>query len=569
MTDEDSDDQINEMNRLARMQAGGTVDPESMDDDLGEENQDDRPPAAVPWIELPRDGRPVSIFAREMAVICRATGEFFRRDSVPVTINREDGRIEPIDPVAFRTDADEFCVPFKWKSRQDEDGEREKFKSQCSMSKEVALATIKSSRFRYEQPRLEKVNMVPQPVLRRDGSIVLLPTGYDAESGIYTKASDVAIRTGKNAMSKDEAFYTLLDLHREFDFAGWNKDRTEARDLAAHIAAMVSFYASSLISPEDSRLGALYNANSHRSGKTLLFKLVVIPVEGRARVRGMPKNDEEFRKMLDAAALGARSYIILDDVKGGFQNNDLNAFMTSAYYSGRLMHSQIDYTVPNRSMVFITGHNLAVESDMAGRLLQAKLILEEADVRQKHVRRVIDDKWLAKPNVRSEILSALWGLIAAWDKDGRPKGKTMMGGFQEWCATFGGIVCHAGFGDPCARPAEEDDSDSEFDDMRTLIEEMVKEIDAEEGAKMAEFTFDRMIEMCVENSCFTWMIKGKWKQPKDEPRYFDSDPDTNARMGKLWASKYGGRNFTLKDGRRVQFGKRGKNRQRRYQATLL
>jgi len=118
-------------------------------------------------------------------------------------------------------------------------------------------------------------------------------------------------------------------------------------------------------------------------------------------------------------------------VKGNLQNNDLNSFMTSAYWSGRLMHSQINYKVLNRSMVFITGHNLSVESDMAGRLLQTKLVMEEADVRAKKIRRVIDDKWLAKPAVRSEILSALWSLIVHWDKDGRPKGKTVMGGFED------------------------------------------------------------------------------------------------------------------------------------------
>jgi hypothetical protein len=105
--------------------------------------------------------------------------------------------------------------------------------------------------------------------------------------------------------------------------------------------------------------------------------------------------------------------------------------------------------------------------------------------------------------------------------------------------------------------------------MRTLVAELARSIDTEKGEKMAEFTFDELIETCVENSCFSWMIKGKWKTPKDEPKYFDSDPDTNARMGKLWASKYGGRMFTLKDGVRVQFGKRGKNRHRRYQVTLV
>lgn len=560
----EEDDQIVEMNRLARMEGGGTVDARSVAQDDEDGNQDARPPASVPWIELPRDGRPLSIYARELGAVCRDSAKVFRRDSVPVMINREDGRIEPIDAVSWRTEADDFAVTYKLKSRQTEHG-TETFKTVCSMSKDVSAGVLKSAKFIYDQPKLERVNMVSQPIMRRDGSIVLLQPGYDKESGIYTMDSGIKIRL----MGRDEAFSGLLDLHREFDFAGWDAEKTTARDLAAHVGAMVSFYGASLLSAEDSRLGALYNANSHRSGKTLLFKLVVIPVEGRAKVRSMPKNDEEFRKMLDAAALGAHSYLILDDVAGNFSSKDLNAFMTSSHYSGRLMHSQVEYVVPTRSMVFITGHNLTVESDMAGRLLQSKLVLEEADVRQRSIKHIIDDKWLAKPHVRSNILSALWSLIVDWDKQGRPKGKTMMGGFEEWCKVFGGIVGNAGFGDPVARPAEEDDPDSEYDDMQTLVAELVKDSDRAEGVKVVEFNFQEIIEMCVDNSCFTWMIKGKWKTAKDEPRYFDSDPDTNARMGKLFATKYGGRKFTLKDGTRVQFGHRGKNRHRKYQLTFL
>jgi len=57
--------------------------------------------------------------------------------------------------------------------------EREVYKVACTMAKEVAAGVLKSERFRFAQPRLEKVNQVPSLVMREDGRIELLRPGYD------------------------------------------------------------------------------------------------------------------------------------------------------------------------------------------------------------------------------------------------------------------------------------------------------------------------------------------------------------------------------------------------------
>lgn len=520
-------------------------------------------PGPAVFIELPRVGRPDSAFAREAGLVCKANG-VFRRDTVPVLVNRESGSIDVLRSETFQTFIEETAVTYKAKWKKGEDGEMEEIRQPTTMPLAVAKTTLASHHFIYQQRSLERVNLVRQPVMRTDGRVELLPIGYDSETGILTRESNVVVR---DDMTLEQANALLVDLHQEFDFAGWNRERNRSRDLASHIGAMLSFYGASLLPPLASRLGALYNANSHRSGKTLLFKLCVAPVLGRVRVRSMPKNDEEFRKMLDSAALNASPYIILDDVGGNLRNNDLNAFMTSAYWSGRVMHTQKEFEVVNRSMVFITGHSLSVESDLAGRLLQVKLHLEEADVRERRISRVIDDEYLARPSVRGDILTALWTIIREWDKAGRPRGKTRMGGFEKWCEIFGGMVDFAGFGDPCERPPDDGDADSEFEDMMALVKAVADLI--EEDNKSVELTFSQILEMAVEGNCFAWIIEGRWIERRDEPRTYEAKPKTQAILGRLFAEKYGGRTFVLDDGRRVRFGKKGKNRSRRYEVVLL
>jgi len=68
----EEDDQILEIRIvLARREAGGRVDAQSLADSIeAAEMKKDKPPAVVPWIELPRDGRLLSHFAKDVGAVC-------------------------------------------------------------------------------------------------------------------------------------------------------------------------------------------------------------------------------------------------------------------------------------------------------------------------------------------------------------------------------------------------------------------------------------------------------------------------------------------------------------------
>ena len=521
---------------------------------------DDGPPV-LPPLELPRDGWGLDDFAREAGKVTRLNG-VFRRDRIAVTINKETGQVDTIDSDEFRTYLADLAFLFKWKATPSAPGEppAAPHRVKVTMSKDTAGGTLKSPQFLGQQRKLSRVNAVRQPIMRADGRIELLPEGYDPESGVFTMSSDVAIRED---MPIEEAREILLDLHREFPFCDWShlaiEDRRESRELAKQVATMVAFYATLLLPHTIKRQGTLYNANTHRSGKTLLAQIVVIPVQGRCKLRSKPDSPEEFRKVLDSTALGASPYLVLDDLTGRLSNQDLNSFMTTPWWAGRLMNSQREFEVPIQTNVFLTGHNLDTSGDIAGRVLEVRLHVEEADVQQHSVRRVINEHWLSKPEVRADLCSALFALVRHWDEQKRPEGKSVKPGFESWCRMFGGIVEAAGFGDPLERRPTDETTDPEFEDMRALVTHLM----TGSTEKVVEVRYDELIAVCQEQSLFTWIIEGKWQKNGDE-RTFEPSGRCNSRLGLLWSRKYGGRVFHIEDGRSVRFGTRGRQRHKVY-----
>jgi hypothetical protein len=80
-------DQIEALNRLAREEAGALVEDGLPREEVApaEEEQSD-----VPKIVLPGEGRTVTAFAMEAGNVCKVNG-VYRRDSIPVVVNRESG----------------------------------------------------------------------------------------------------------------------------------------------------------------------------------------------------------------------------------------------------------------------------------------------------------------------------------------------------------------------------------------------------------------------------------------------------------------------------------------------
>jgi hypothetical protein len=229
------------------------------------------------------------------------------------------------------------------------------------------------------------------------------------------------------------------------------------------------------------------------------------------------------------------------------------------------MHSQSKFAVPKISTVFLTGNNLEVSPDVARRFLHCKMVTDEADPQARKIEKVISDEWLERPEVRGQLLAALWSIVREWDRAGRPGSTRVARGYEAWSNMFGGMVEFAGFGDALEALPVEESGNSELADMVALMAELSKGVDGR-----AEFTFGMIVEAAREKNCFTWLLDGKEvSEGKDGPTRFVLTPKANSRFGKLLSEQYGGKKFSLPNGRVVRWDERGKKRGKAYILEVL
>ena len=466
-----------------------------------------------------------------------------------MNVNDVTGRIEIEEMTAhrFRSWVEAYLVCFRYQFSKH--GAQ---KVRQTMGVDMAQTCLESDEFRRLQPRLLRVNTVRLPIKRADGSIDLLPDGYDSASCILTIAPKWDY---DEEMTAEQAVHVLDDLDREFPFQ-------DPRSKAVFRAALLSQFGYFLQQLDAKRLNFLFHANSPRSGKTLLVEIVLTLAWSYASIDAMPDDTAKLRDRLDTAVREAKTYLVLDDLEQTFlRSGTLNAFMTATWWSGRKFHSQEEFQEPKTPVVFLTANNLEVTPDIAGRTLTCDLFTAEADAQERAISRPIDAEWIRTPAVHRQLCSALWALIKAWRDNGRQHEGRIVAGYHEWSRIFGGIVMHAGFGDPCAARESDGYGNTEYGDMRELISKLAEGVE-----KSAEYEFGEIVNTCRELNCFGHLIKGRLVKEKEagyEREVFVPSDETNSSLGKL-LGRYGGKSFVTKAGQRVVFDKRGKNRHRKY-----
>jgi hypothetical protein len=362
----------------------------------------------------------------------------------------------------------------------------------------------------------------------------------------------------------------LRALLREFPFAERKGERLRpdenCRSMAVQVAAMIAQFCVNLLPDGASRMGFIFNANSQRSGKSLLAKVAIVPIYGRFVAQSWHAKEEEQVKRIDAAIISASNYICFDNVRGYLSSQALEALLTTPFWEARILGSSEIVTAPNKISLFVTGNDLMVSPDLAHRFLFCDLQVSEGDVQERKPSFVLDDSWLMQRENRIDILSAIWGCVRSWHEAGRPPASSFgfkpKLGFEQWGEMVGGIVAHAGFGNCLEAPQLAVGGNNEDRQIRDLFTVLMENM----FTQRREFTFQEVVNAAHENDLFSWLLDGRMSDGD-----FALSAKAKSSFG-LMLGRYGPnvdlrarpRSFRLASGASILFGSSGKGRNKRF-----
>ena len=406
-----------------------------------------------PALLLPGDGRLISDFAEELGELLNGHG-IFNRKGAAFTLDHEGQRLKLAEAGWLRTWVESHVVPFK-RSFSQKSGE---IKIVKTMAKETADAVLVSPQFLERLPEVERFHPCPMPWLRDAGKIELLPLGFDHVSGSFTSDPEFFI----SPMPFTEAKAEIETLLAEFP---WAEDG--GRSKAVAIAAMLTTFAGGLMPTKATKPVFIYTANAEGSGKTTLAQLAGTPYADTP-AEAAPRDESEWQKKLLSLVISGRRLVLLDNLKGHLNSPSFEGYTTSATFGGRILGGSREFTGEAGATILITGNGLTFTPDLRRRALIVELFMRELRAEDRTFRRRITPATISA--MRPRILSALWGIVTAWNIAGRPQSSRMNASYPEWCVTIGGMVEFAGWGCPTA-PAQVDGvGDTDPADFAALAE---------------------------------------------------------------------------------------------------
>lgn len=431
----------------------------------------------IPAVNL---NRATSEIAHETAMNLKSSGLYVYAGRL-ITV-AEDGKEEDMDEARFRTWIDQFQLNFYKRRKKSDDDESPGVPIKATLKADVAKVMLRDDNFVRHMPVIKRILPVRLPVWDKDEDgtlkVRLLPYGYDAETQIYTQNTGVEYL---EMWTLEKAVNYIRDLLKDFPYGD------EGRSLSVQIAAMLTMYCHLLLGERDRSPMIYFNANQPGSGKSRLAEMCIYPIYGTADPLTYADNDE-FTKKLDTWAQANELYAFLDDVGGLVKNNDLNRWITSPTWSGRVMHSQKTFSVYNQKLTLLTGNQATLSEDLTRRSLMVDLWSSElATDRQNRLEKIIDAEWLSKPTNRGDILSALFAMVRYWVTEGKAEHyKTSLPSFEGWARVIPAIVVKAGFACPLEKPTVQDAGGKQQVEFLRLLEAAVADYTPECGMEIGK-----------------------------------------------------------------------------------
>lgn len=486
---------------------------------------------------------------RELGQLVANCGIFRYGDRI-VTVDELSGRVQGMTARRFGSWVEKWVETCK----MGRDGSL----NQTTMSEAMAKQVLESDQFRDALLELRAVNPVWMPVWRPGEKPRLLKRGYDVGTGIYTCAG-IAYDTEMSIEAAQEVLATEL---RGFPWADIGRDGAglfNNRSVAVQVCMMLGNYCRGFFEPGIVRPMALLLGNQPGTGKGMLAQMQLSSIWGLVKLGRKPKDDAEFEKRLDTSAIALSPYMVLDDIGGGLFSNALNAWITEPIHNGRTFATQEEFSAPNVTQVIATGNQIKLTRDLDRRSLIVELH-ESGEVENKRYDHVIDSFYLARSDVRSRMLGAMWAMVRHWGERGCPLAEGGKPTFEQWTTTMAGLTRCAGFADPLEKPELGAGGDEETSAWKEFLARAAGEgMMPGESGRM--FTVRELLELAR-----TW--EGEDGSTFSLDDLVGNAKDQNKAFGH-GIKKWKAREIVDTLGRRIEFGKRREASRRGYTCTVL
>ena len=186
----------------------------------------------------------------------------------------------------------------------------------------------------------------------------------------------------------------------------------------------------------------LVEAPSIGSGKSLLCSLIALILTGKGGVAStFPVDETEQLKRITSELILGRSLVLLDNASENrkLASPHLAAVLTGQEWSDRILGKSEMVTQPNQSVWLMTGNNPQLSLEIARRCVRIRIASKTVEPWRRSQFKHPDLLEWVRAN-RPKLLHAVLTLIQYWVCQGRPMGNIVLGSYENWASTMGGLL---------------------------------------------------------------------------------------------------------------------------------
>ena len=285
-------------------------------------------------------------------------------------------------------------------------------------------------------PRLRRI--VQAPVFSADGTLITTPGYHEMSQTWYDKTCDISEVPQKPSKTEIQTAKDLFfnDLFVDFPF-------TDELSGVYAVAATILPFCRQMIGGA-TPLHLIDAKSGSGTGKSLLADLIAIPAMGHPSP-GMAEGQcsDEWRKRITAKLIAGSQFFLIDNVSQKLDSGELAAAVTLAKWEDRVLGESKTIILPVECVWMATGNSVKTSREIARRLVRINLDAKVEDpwartgFKHKSIR-----EWATEN--RGRLIWAALMLVQAWIAEGKPQGSQVLGMFESWAKTLGGILDVAG-----------------------------------------------------------------------------------------------------------------------------